>query len=75
MGFIFGAAVGVAAGILFAPRSGDETRKKLQKKSKEYSDEIAKQMSAKIDDLKDYVGDVATETKAKIKKHMPDEAK
>lgn len=28
-GLIFGAAVGVTSGLLFAPRSGNETRKKL----------------------------------------------
>ena len=29
LGFIFGAAVGAVAGILFAPAKGEETRKKL----------------------------------------------
>ncbi len=71
VGFIFGAAVGVAAGILFAPTSGAETRKKLEKKSKEYSDELAKTMGKKIDDLKYYVNDIAKDTKEKIKQANP----
>lgn len=30
LGFVFGAAVGAVAGILFAPESGEETRKKIK---------------------------------------------
>ncbi len=68
VGFIFGAAVGLAAGMLFAPRSGVETRKKLEKKAKEYSDEVAHKVGRKIDDLKGQMDEFANETKAKIKK-------
>ena len=72
MGFIFGAAVGVAAGLLFAPSSGTDTRKKLEKKTKEYSDELARTVTRKIDDLKDYVEELGTETRAKLKKTAPE---
>ena len=73
VGFIFGAAVGVAAGILFAPRSGAETRKNLEKKAKEYSDEVVKKVSHKIDDLKGQMDELANEAKARIKKAAPEE--
>ncbi len=74
-GFIFGAAVGVAAGLLFAPSSGDETRKMLKDKSKEYSDELAKQLNLKVDELKDYVADKTQDARERIKKAMPEENK
>lgn len=75
VGFIFGAAVGVAAGMLFAPRSGVETRKKIEKKAREYSDDITKKVSEKIDDLKGHMNDFANEAKARVKKASPEEPK
>ncbi len=74
-GFIFGAAVGLAAGFLFAPTSGDETRKRLKEKGKEYSDELVKQVDVKIDELKQYVSGKADDAKARIKKAAPEEPK
>jgi gas vesicle protein len=68
VGFIFGAAVGLAAGMLFAPRSGVETRKKLEKRAREYSDDVVHKVSRKIDDLKGQMDEFANETRAKIKK-------
>ncbi len=67
-GFVFGAAVGVAAGLLFAPSTGEESRKKLQEKGKEYSDELNKQVTSKIDELKEYVGDLADDAKTRVRK-------
>lgn len=58
----------MAAGLLFAPRSGAETRKNLEKKAREYSDEVAHKVGRKIDDLKGQMDEFANETKAKIKK-------
>ena len=72
-GFVFGAAVGVAAGLLFAPRSGDETRQLIKDKSKEYSDDLAEKLDEKLDDLKKYVGGVADDAKARVKKAAPKE--
>lgn len=83
VGFIFGAAVGVAAGMLLAPRKGQETWEKLQKNAKQYSDDLSRTVGRKIDDLKGYVGAMAhearkenvgamaNETKETVKKHMP----
>ena len=73
VGFIFCAAVGVAAGVLFAPRSGAETRKKLEKKAKEYSEDAVHQVTKKIDDLKGQVDQYANEAKARIKKAAPED--
>lgn len=39
LGFIFGAAIGACAGILFAPDKGEETRKKLMEAASEGYDQ------------------------------------
>lgn len=75
VGFIFGAAVGVAAGMLFAPRSGVDTRKRIEKKAREYSEDLTKKVTEKIDDLKGQMNDLATEAKSRVKKAAPDDAK
>ncbi len=67
-GFVFGAAVGLAAGILFAPRSGEETRKKIQQKAKEYTDDVSQKISSKLDDLREHVGETGKQIKEKVKK-------
>ncbi len=67
-GFIFGAAVGLAAGMLFAPRSGVETRKKIQQRAKEYTDDVSQKISSKLDDIREYVGETGKEVKEKAKK-------
>ncbi len=74
-GFVFGAAVGVAAGLLFAPTSGKETRKKVSEMSKEYSDDLGKQFNEKFDELKVYVKEKTDEAKERVKKAMPEESK
>ena len=63
-GFIFGAAIGLAAGLLFTPRSGDETRKKLNDKAKEYTDDVTKKLSDKIDNLREHVNEIGNEPKS-----------
>ncbi len=67
-GFIIGAAVGLAAGILFAPRSGEETRKRIQDKAKEYTDDATQKLSDKIDKLREHVSEAGKEVKSKVKK-------
>lgn len=39
-GFLAGAAVGAALGILFAPRSGKETRERMASKAKDAKDDL-----------------------------------
>ncbi len=74
-GFVFGAAVGVAAGLLFAPAPGVDTRKRVKEKGKEYTDELGKQIHAKLDDLKNHIGHVTEDAKSRVKKTAPKEAK
>ena len=40
-GFLFGAACGVAAGLLVAPTTGKQARKKISKKSKKLAKKMA----------------------------------
>lgn len=70
-GFLVGAALGAAAGLLFAPRSGVETRQVIKDKSKEYSDNLAERIDSKLSDIKKYVGNVADNTKARVRKASP----
>ena len=53
-GLVVGGAVGAIAGLLFAPEAGEETRKKVAVKSKEWADD----MYSKFDDLKESVTEV-----------------
>jgi gas vesicle protein len=58
-GIVVGAAVGALAGLLFAPDSGAETRKKISAKGKEIADEMHK----KFDGLKETVSETLDELK------------
>jgi len=58
-GLVVGGAVGAIAGLLFAPETGEETRKKVTEKSKEWADEF----NNKFDDLKDSMTEVMEDVK------------
>ena len=52
-GFVVGGAIGAVAGILLAPKSGEETRKLLSDSAQDSArraDETAKQIQSKADD-------------------------
>ncbi len=52
-GFIVGGAIGAIAGILLAPKSGEETRQMLSDSAKDMikkADETAKQIQSKAED-------------------------
>ncbi|MBL7875617.1 MAG: YtxH domain-containing protein [Cyclobacteriaceae bacterium] len=52
-GLLAGAAVGVAVGILLAPRSGEQTRKKLMRESKRIMGGLKHSVEDSVDTLKE----------------------
>lgn len=60
--FFLGLGVGVAAGILFAPKSGPETRDLLTRKAGESSDYLKRRSN----ELKDQAGDLVDRGKAML---------
>lgn len=61
-GLAVGAVVGGIAGLLFAPEAGDETRRKLQDKSKELTEDL----HDKFDEFKDTVNEALENVKTKV---------
>ena len=76
--FVLGAAVGVGLGILFAPRSGKETRKMLKdkmddlvKEAKELDkEEVKEAVIAKINEIKEGIKNLDKETAIEIAKNQ-----
>ena len=73
LGFVAGAAVGAIAGILLAPDSGTNTRKKIATKTGDLTDSLKNSFGDFIDGVKDsYAGakgdaeDMADKAKAKM---------
>jgi gas vesicle protein len=66
LGVLAGVAAGALLGILFAPDKGSETRKKISKKSKDYTDAVKDKfndfiegVSGKMEKMKKDVSDFA----------------
>ncbi|MDP4129473.1 MAG: YtxH domain-containing protein [Bacteroidota bacterium] len=53
LGFVAGAAVGAALGILFAPDKGTETRRKISEKSNDVAGSLKEKFSDLVDGVKD----------------------
>lgn len=51
-GMLVGTAIGVAVGILFAPTSGKQTRKKIVSKSNDLITDLKKTIESSIDSLR-----------------------
>ena len=67
--FLVGLGIGALAGILFAPKSGDETRDYLSKKAdegREYTQRKAKELRERAEDLVEQGKDVASRQKENI---------
>jgi gas vesicle protein len=55
VGFLCGVAAGALAGILLAPNSGEETRKKISEKANELKDDLSSQLTQSFGRLQDQV--------------------
>ncbi|AEK22147.1 YtxH domain-containing protein [Capnocytophaga canimorsus] len=66
LALVTGVAVGVGAGILFAPDKGKETRKKIKKSF----DDSTASLKHKLDDLADQVKDKTSELKGSLEDKM-----
>ena len=67
--FLVGLGIGALIGILFAPKSGEETREYLSKKAeegKEYAQQKARELRERADDLIERSKEVATRQKESI---------
>ena len=74
LGFLAGVAVGATLGILFAPDSGANTRKKISQKGQDYAGGLKDQfnkltgsLNEELDNLKDEANQMAASGKAKAK--------
>jgi gas vesicle protein len=54
-GFLVGSVIGVATALLFAPRSGEETRMEIRDKAIELRDQATETVRSKVDNVKDNV--------------------
>lgn len=68
VGFVVGAAVGAALGILFAPKAGNNTRDELKEKAGTLSKEVTAKVGEKMDEMKAYVQTLANDVKRKENK-------
>ena len=59
LGIFGGIAVGILAGILFAPAKGSSTRRKIMHRGEEFSDELKEKLEDLIDTIVDQYDDSA----------------
>ena len=81
--FVAGAAIGLGLGVLFAPKSGEDTRKDLKKKLDELVDqaknvdieEVKKDITRRVEDIKMELVDLDKEKALEIAKEKGEELK
>ena len=73
-GFLAGAAIGAASGILMAPQSGKKTRKKVMDSSKQFSNDVVKSINKSLGELKETYNSKLDDF-AKKSKTLVDQAK
>jgi gas vesicle protein len=56
--FIFGLAIGVVLGLLYAPRPGEETREELYDKAREYAEKPQQSIADAMEARKDKVAEM-----------------
>ena len=67
--FVNGVLVGILLGVLFAPDSGEETRKKISRRAqgiKDNYDELADNLSNAYGKVKNTAGDIVNKAKQKF---------
>jgi gas vesicle protein len=67
--FVAGLGIGAAIAILFAPQSGEETRKQIAEKAQEGKDYVAskgREVRKQAEDLVDQGKDLVTKQKARL---------
>jgi gas vesicle protein len=67
--FLNGVLVGILLGVLFAPDSGEETRKKISRRAqglKDTYDDFSDNVSSTYNKVKDRAGDIVTQAKDKL---------
>ncbi len=64
--FLGGAAAGVLAGILLAPKSGKETREEIAKRATEITDEIGLALEANGQKIKSLTNSAIAEVNKKV---------
>lgn len=79
LGILAGTAIGAGLGILFAPDSGSNTRKKISRKGQDYVDglsgqfnKMASSIGQEFNMLKDEVNQLSDNTKAKVNEFKKD---
>lgn len=81
--FLAGIGLGAAVGVLFAPKTGSETRKELKKyldqlvnKAKDVDiDEVKEMIQAKVNEIEEAIADLDKEKVLKIAKKKANEVK
>lgn len=68
LGAMIGAAAGAIAGILFAPKSGKETRKIIGEKAKEYSEKGKEMLDKGADIAREKIKETADDISKKMDK-------
>lgn len=62
-----GTAIGAITGILFAPKSGKETRKDIAKKTKDTAETVKKSVQDSVESIKEVEGKIRGDIKEKVK--------
>src|SRR5512134_2532223 len=65
-GFLVGSVIGAATALLFAPRSGEETRAEIRGKAVELRDQATETVKDKVSQAKSRVSDVKDNFREKV---------